>query len=363
LPGADDASVLVQTHAVPTTEDETAAAGGALAREAMLLGAESKEVDVQSLVSKPEAVFDMMGKQVGSLEEEMKNIHLQNQEAIAKQEQTFEAKLMEQRRQNAEVRAHNEELSNDIAKLTSTNRQLWQRGKELQTDADHQRAVVKGMQAKISDASEYAALQLQDLADVDHPDESVLRELDNLDNTHQSESAHKQNLDTIAGLGSSIKAKPPLSMLAVSGDTKANPVSILKGMEESLAHLNAEQQESEKKLRAIFVQKFEAEAHEHKDLEDENTRLTAKKAVLTAMFTRLTTAVQHLEEVSSGLKKAITALGTFSEKIGRDSLEAQSIGEKKVALADVGGGSDANTARHSPSEWLSRTWTRLTGRQ
>lgn len=343
----NDASTLVQTHASPNDAPPAPEA-------ASLAGAKSSEVDVSELSSRPEEVFNQMGKQVGTLEDEMNKIHAQNMESIANQQQTYEAKLVEQRKQNSDLRSANEATSEEINKLTATNRQLWQRGKDLQNENDRQRQVVQGMQEKIRDAEEFAALQMKELADVDHPDEAVLQELDNLDSTHHSDESHKQNMDKIAELG---KAK--LSMIAVDG--KSDPRSILKVMEDGITHMQEEQRASEEKLKAIFAKKFEAEAVDHKQLTDESARLSTKKSVLTDMFTRLSAAVKRLEDVKAGLNRAIISLGSYSKKIGKDSLDAQGVEDKKVALAQEGGNMQQGHDGHKAG-WLSNTWKRITGK-
>merc|ERR1719215_2524925 len=123
---------------------------------------------------------------------------------------------------------------------------------------------------------------------------------------------------------------------------------------------------------------------EHKRLSAEKAAKMAKLDSLMEMFHRLTKSVRHLDEVSNGLKQTITALGGYSQKIGKDTLDAEAGGENKVALAEERPHDKAaqSPGVHEPTvdqaaalltpddgerlakdaSWLTRTWGRLTGR-
>lgn len=385
-----DVAMLVQSQVVEKPEPASMASGATVETgvasvdgDAQAAKSVGTDFDVSSLVSKPEAVFKQMGEQVGTLNDEMNKIHQRNQIAISQQQNTFAAKLTSQQKVNHELAEANNGLNDEVVKLTQANRQLWQQGKDLQKENERERVVIKGMQAKIADASEFASNQMKILADIDSLDETVIRELDALDIAHQDESLHKQSLDSISSLGTK-----RLSMLAAEADVKTDPSMLLKVMQENLAHMDQEQKASENELKAIFFKKFEAEAMEHKKLLDENARLKAKKASLMDMNTRLTAAVKHLEDIRDSLRHVITSLGVFSEKVGKESMEEAKIvarvdTDEQAKLAEIGvvdkkvaplppaaalteeGGEQVSSAR-APEPvheggWLSRTWTRLTG--
>merc|ERR1719198_2357254 len=117
-----------------------------------------------------------MTEQVSSLEGEIDKQRKAGQAALANQQATFEAKLTEQRKANDELETNVEATNAEISKLTTTNRQLWKRGKELQQENEQHRIELREIRARIADAAEFVDLQMKELADVDAKEEKVIDE-------------------------------------------------------------------------------------------------------------------------------------------------------------------------------------------
>jgi len=347
-----DATLLVQAQVSPAP---LAAVEGESHEKDV---ASDKEEDslVSELLSKPDSMFKSMTDQVASLEGEINKQRKEGQVALASQQATFEAKLMEQRTANQELETSVEEVSSEIVQLTTTNRQLWKRGKELQTDNEQHREELREIRARISDAGEFVDLQMKELADVDAVETRVIGELDHLEGEQQVQSTRKDAMSKIADFGRATAASlaQKVSMLDADQKGSSDPVSILKIMEDTAASLNAEQKASEEKLKAIFKKKFDVEATTHARLLDEQSKATEKRTTLSNVLNRLTEAVKHLESVRDRLKQSILSLGAFSEKIGKEHIEKHAVGEKKVSLSEQGPTTYGRTAHKAGEKgWLS----------
>jgi len=304
---------------------------------------------VTEVMDKQSSVFEALSTQVVALEAQLAAVQRDNDIATANQQEGYRQKLEEQEQENLELESANAAVATEIEQLKESNADLRSRAEELQEENLKLQEDLETMQANMTTAHEFLEGSLSRFNDSEAVELAVLSELDEKDAVQGGIEAKKRSLEEIASsklamleMSAMLSEAPELPKLNANDE---NPRALVERMSEGLEQLAVAQKEREASLKAAFDKEFEKGAEHRDQLEKQRTQLNATKLSLTDLESRLTVAVQFLEDTRDQLSDRADSLRGFLQRLGEPASDTVSPSEAA---------SDKGAARSS--SWLS--WLR-----
>jgi len=328
---------------------------------------------VSQMLSAASGTLKSVNTQATSLEARVVQAQMQSEAKMAKQKAAFEEKLKLQEQSNQDVIKANANITSENKVLKGGNNALKKHAHEVEETNKLMRSELRTLQSRLgvakdftsksltsTDDSKNAMLQVlkggkkhhhafvetasktkrgdadeeDDEAD-DDDDESADDDKDQADSSDEKDGDDEDDDDeegstSFLALSSKVRRKSVADNLEVEmNDMDAvapagpvmpdapaeSPDNLLVVLSKEVAALAAQEKESEKTLKSLFIRDFRAGAKRHQALLSQQKSLNAKHSSLHILQNKLKTAVSHLEATRAQLEGRLHGLGQFLQKL------------------------------------------------
>jgi len=317
---------------------------------------------VSEMLSAASGTLKSVSSQASDLQARMVDAQMHAESKLAKQKSAFEQKLNEQEKGNRAVITANDKITTEIEKLKSGNTAIRKHARELQENNRLMRSELHTMQSRLGVATDFLAKALTSTDDSKNAMLQVLKggtrhhqpalvetaskkhedddsdDDDSSENSEESEDesddqdegasllevserkVHRSSADGAASFEEAMNdleaAVPSNAMAGLEASTPSSSTGdMLEMLAKDVAHLSAQEKESEKNLRNLFIRDFRAGAKRHQALLVQQKGLIATRGSLMALEAKLKTAEGHLENTRKHLEGKLHGIGQFLQKL------------------------------------------------
>jgi hypothetical protein len=320
------------------------------------------------MLNSASSTLKTVNNQASSLEARVVQAQMQSETKMAKQKAAFEEKLKIQEQSNQGVIWANGNISADIKVLKQGNSALRKQAHELGDSNKLMRSELKTLQSRLGVASAFTGKSLTSTDDSkslllqvlkkghkqkhpvlvetksksqhdDEDDEDDDDEKSDKDDSDQSDDKDDDDEDdeeekSTSFLAVSMKkarrgsdfesamndmeSAAPDSQVgpAMPADTSGeSPENLLAVLSKQVSALAAQEKESEKSLKNLFIRDYRAGAKRHQALLSQQKNLMATRSSLQALKVKLESAVQHLKATQTQLQGRLHGLGQYLQKL------------------------------------------------
>lgn len=331
---------------------------------------------VSQMLSGASGTLKTVSTQASSLQARVVQAQMQSESKMAKQKAAFEEKLKQQEEKNRLVILANSNISSEISGLTQSNADLRKQAHEIEQNNHVMRLELHELQARLGVAKDFTAKSLtstddrknallqvlhhnkdarvvakisskaqkddddeDDDSDDDQSDQnSTSADADSSDDEDDEDDASDAPATSFLSLSTKVRriAKssnfvsslvPDVSMSDLETSIPAVPASntgdLLGDLMKDVAHLADQEKQSVKTLKTLFIADFRAGAKRKAALLAQQKQLTATRASLVALQSKLKIAVAHLEATHSHLQGRLHGIGHFLQKLAHLAMAPQ----------------------------------------
>ncbi|CAE7255264.1 ppiA [Symbiodinium pilosum] len=258
---------------------------------------------VSTMLSDSAQTLNGISSQAQRLQAQMLTVQQENAARMQRQKAVFDRKLKEQEQKNLDVVKENALIAKTIMETKKANEDLLRHAQSLQKGNSLRHNELKLLQDQLAAAQKFLT------ESVEQTDDSKAKELDVL----AEEKATSKSLSLLA-LSSTSETEPAEKIEAKAGET-GEAESLLTMLGSGIKALKKQGQESEAKLKSLFLADFQAGVRRHKALLNQQKVLKETLETMKTYHARLESADKHLQATQTTMDGRLHDGGMFMQKL------------------------------------------------
>lgn len=236
------------------------------------------------------------------LQQQMLEVQQENAARMQKQKAVFDRKLKEQEQKNMEQVKENAIIAKNIMKTKQENEELLKHAQNLEKGNSLRHGELRMLQDQLVAAQTFLKETLSQTDDSKATDLEVMKD--------QSKSSKALSFLAISELHETVN-----EVKETSEPEPAEPENLLTMLANEVKMMKKQGQDSEAKLKSLFMEDFQAGVKRHNALLSQNKVLTETLEKMQSYHTRLETADKHLQGTQSTLETRLHDGGLFMQKL------------------------------------------------
>lgn len=237
------------------------------------------------------------------LQQQMLEVQQENAARMQKQKAVFDRKLKEQEQKNMEQVKENAIIAKNIMKMKQENEELLKHAQNLEKGNSLRHGELRMLQDQLVAAQTFLKETLSQTDDSKATDLEVMKD--------QSKSSKALSFLAI----SELHETEINEVKETSEPEPAEPENLLTMLANEVKMMKKQGQDSEAKLKSLFMEDFQAGVKRHNALLSQNKVLTETLEKMQSYHTRLETADKHLQGTQSTLETRLHDGGLFMQKL------------------------------------------------
>jgi len=256
------------------------------------------------------------------LQEQMSQVQKENSLRLQHQKVVFDKKLKEQEEKNVEVVQDNAKIAKQIMELKKANEVLLAHAQGLQKGNSLRRSELKMIQEELVASEKFVNDAMEKNDDSKAPELAVLNE-----DEKAAEPVSFLTIDQAVSQEVEPAEEKTDDALSILKDEKAkdekkteDAESLLNYLSNGVQALKKQGQDSEKKLKQLFLADFQAGVKRHKALLSQKEVLNSTLSNMQAYHEKLAAADKHLKATQAQMDSKLKEGGLFLQKLGQVTL-------------------------------------------
>eukprot|EP00435_Cladocopium_sp_Y103_P037756 s1758_g10.t1 len=261
---------------------------------------------VSAMLDQSTKTLSGISSRAQKLQQQMLEVQQENAARMQKQKAVFDRKLKEQEQKNMEQVKENAIIAKNIMKMKQENEELLKHAQSLEKGNSLRHGELRMLQDQLVAAQNFLKETLSQTDDSKATDLEVMKD--------QSKSANALSLLAISELHET-ESNEAKENSEPEPTEPAEPESLLTMLANEVKMMKKQGQESEAKLKSLFMEDFQAGVKRHNALLSQNKVLTETLEKMQSYHTRLEAADKHLQGTQSTLETRLHDGGLFMQKL------------------------------------------------
>lgn len=257
---------------------------------------------VSTMLSDAAQTLTGISTQAQRLQTQMMQVQQENAARMQRQKAVFDRKLKEQEQKNLEVVKENALIAKNIMDTKKVNEDLLHHAQSMQKGNALRHSELKMLQDQLAAAQKFLTESVEQTDDTKATDLDVLAE----------EGASPKGLSLLA-LSSTSNTEP--AEKSPEAKNNSEPESLITMLASGIKALKKQGQESEAKLKSIFLADFQAGVRRHKALLNQQKVLKETLETMKTYHNRLDAADKHLQATQTTMDGRLHDGGMFMQKL------------------------------------------------
>jgi len=279
---------------------------------------------ISSIMDESDKTLSGINDRATRLQLQMSEVQKENSLRLQHQKVVFDKKLKEQEEKNVEVVQENAKIAKQIMELKKDNEALLGKAQGLQKGNAMRQRELKMIQEELAASETFVKEAMEKNDDSKAPELTVLNEEDKAaaaepvsfltidEAVSQEVEPAEEKTDDI----SSILKEKEKKTAKKTDDAE----SILNYLSNGVQALKKQGQDSEKKLKQLFLADFQAGVKRHKALLSQKEVLNSTLSNMQAYHEKLAAADKHLKATQKEMDSKLKEGGLFLQKLGQVTL-------------------------------------------
>ena len=259
---------------------------------------------VSSMLSDSSQTLSGISAQAQRLQKQMLEVQQENAARMERQKAVFDRKLKEQEQKNLEVVKQNALLAKNIMETKKADEDLLRHAQSLQKGNAQRHNELKMLQDQLAAAQKFLT------ESVEQTDDSKAKELDVLG----EEGTSPKGLSLLA-LSSASHTEPAAEGSEAKAGENSEPEGLISMLASGIKALKKQGQESEAKLKSVFMADFQAGVRRYKALLNQQKVLKETLETMQTYHSRLDAADKHLQATQTKMDLRLHDGGMFMQKL------------------------------------------------
>ena len=258
---------------------------------------------VSAMLDQSTKTLSGISSRAQKLQQQMLEVQQENAARMQKQKAVFDRKLKEQEQKNMEQVKENAIIAKNIMKMKQENEELLKHAQNLEKGNSLRHGELRMLQDQLVAAQTFLKETLSQTDDSKATDLEVMKD--------QSKSSKALSFLAI----SELHETEINEVKETSEPEPAEPENLLTMLANEVKMMKKQGQDSEAKLKSLFMEDFQAGVKRHNALLSQNKVLTETLEKMQSYHTRLETADKHLQGTQSTLETRLHDGGLFMQKL------------------------------------------------
>ncbi|CAE7776836.1 SPAC6G9.14 [Symbiodinium sp. CCMP2592] len=259
---------------------------------------------VSTMLSDAAQTLTGISTQAQRLQTQMLQVQQENAARMQRQKAVFDRKLKEQEQKNLEVVKENALIAKNIMDTKKANEDLLHHAQSMQKGNALRHSELKMLQDQLAAAQKFLT------ESVEQTDDTKAKELDVL----AEEDASPKSLSLLA-LSSTSNTEPAEKTPEAKASNNSEPESLITMLASGIKALKKQGQDSEAKLKSIFLADFQAGVRRNKALLNQQKVLKETLETMKTYHNRLDAADKHLQATQTTMDGRLHDGGMFMQKL------------------------------------------------
>lgn len=267
---------------------------------------------VSAMLDQSTKTLSGISSRAQKLQQQMLEVQQENAARMQKQKAVFDRKLKEQEQKNMEQVKENAIIAKNIMKMKQENEELLKHAQNLEKGNSLRHGELRMLQDQLVAAQTFLKETLSQTDDSKATDLEVMKD--------QSKSSKALSFLAISELHETEinevkETSEPEPAEQAEPAEPAEPENLLTMLANEVKMMKKQGQDSEAKLKSLFMEDFQAGVKRHNALLSQNKVLTRTLEKMQSYHTRLETADKHLQGTQSTLETRLHDGGLFMQKL------------------------------------------------
>jgi len=264
---------------------------------------------VSAMLTDASQTLSGISTQAQKLQQQMLQVQQENAARMQRQKAVFDRKLKEQEQTNLQVVKENALLAKQIMDMKKANEEMLHHAQSMQKGNSLRHGELKMLQDQLLAAQKFLDESIQQTDDSKAEDLEVL----------SPDQAPSTGLSLLA-LSSTSETEPVEKVAGAKAAAESEPESLVSMLASGIKVLKKQGQDSEAKLKSLFLSDFQAGVRRHKALLTQQQVLNDTLATMKTYHARLETADKHLQATQSAMDGRLHDGGLFMQKLSELTL-------------------------------------------
>jgi len=271
---------------------------------------------ISSIMDESTKTLSGINDRAAKLQEQMVQVQKENSLRLEHQKVVFDKKLKEQEQKNVEVVQENAKIAKQIMELKKSNEVLLGQAQSLQKGNSLRQSELKMLEEELTASENFVKDAMQKNDDSKAPELMVLNE---------DEKAPVSFLTIGEAVSQEVEPEEKDEVQAILKEEKAtekteDTESLLNYLSNGVQALKKQGEDSEKKLKQLFLTSFQAGVKRHKALLSQKDVLNSTLSSMQTYHEKLYAADKHLKATQGQMDSKLKEGGLFLQKLGQVTL-------------------------------------------
>jgi len=269
--------------------------------------------DVSAILESSTNTMSSISTEAAQLQKEMDTVQSQNTMRLHNEKKVFDRKLKDQEAKSKQTAKQNAGLAKDIMKMTKTNSDLHKNAEKLQKGNADRREELKLLKQQLEASVGFMSEAYTSTDDSDAKELEVLKTGDE----PPKASKHISLLSISEEITKDESGSQEVSEAeAAAGKPDEQAESLVVKLQDSVKEMRKQGSESEKKLKAMFLEHFKAGVARHKALGEQGKVLGSTLDAMKKYAERLVEANKRLKATQAKLDSQLRDGSIFLKRLG-----------------------------------------------